>query len=168
MSDKHAHFGLEWSKRENSLSRILRDSRIHLDLFNHVFGELIGEGSHRIVYEWQRNPKKWVIKVDTGDRHANIIEEEVWSYARNTKVAKWFAPVADMSAGGRLLLQRRCVPLAKDKYPKKIPDFFTDLKYANFGMLDGQFVCMDYANSLIMNKGLFTGKMQIAEWWDQI
>lgn len=166
MSDTHAHFGLQWSTRENCLGRILRDSRIHTDIFNMIFGEYIGEGVHRTVFAYAPLPKKWVIKVDTGNRNANIMEEETWAHVQGTKVAKWFAPVRELSDGGRLLIQRRCTPLPKDQYPKKVPEFFTDLKYANWGMLDGQFVCMDYANSLAMTKGLFTGKMQIAKWWE--
>lgn len=166
MSDTHAHFGLEWSEREKALGRIMRDSRIHTDIFNEVFGEYIGTGLHRVVFAHPEYPKKWVVKVDVGNRNANIIEEEVWSYAKDTKLAKWFAPVAELSAGGRLLLQRRCTALERSKYPKKIPDFFTDLKYSNWGMLDGRPVCLDYANSLVMTKGLFTGKMQIARWWE--
>lgn len=166
MSDTHAHFGLEWSNREQALGRILRDSRCHTDIFNWVFGALIGEGLHRSVFEYAPSPKKWVIKVDIGNRNANIMEEETWVHVEHTKMAKWFAPVADLSHGGRLLLQRRCEKLDKSKYPKKVPELFINLKYSNWGLLDGKPVCFDYANSLAMTKGMFTGKMIDAKWWE--
>lgn len=167
MSDTHAHFGLEWSDREQALGRILRDSRCHTDIFNRVFGKLLGRGAHRMVFEYAPAPRKWVIKVDVGNRNANIMEEETWAHVQYTKMGKWFAPVSELSHGGRLILQRRCVMVTdKSKYPKKVPDFFTDLKYKNWGTLDGRFVCLDYANSLAMTKGLFTGKMQTANWWE--
>lgn len=160
-------FRLHHSDRSIAMATVLRHAIIGEEFFNFICGNLLGSGIHRYVFEYKPSPS-WVIKIDAGDRNANVMEEEMWQYVQHSKIAKWFAPVKNLSPCGRILLQKKCtqgVPHAQ--YPKKIPEFFADTKYANWGKLNGNMVCLDYANSLVMNTGLFSGKMKPAEWWGE-
>ena len=63
-----------------------------------------------------------------------------------TAISRWLAPCEFLSPDGRILLQTRAEPLPFDyRLPDKLPAFLTDLKRANFGLLDGKLVCVDYA-----------------------
>lgn len=46
-----------------------------------------------------------------------------------------------------------------------MPSFFSDLKYQNFGVLDGHLVAHDYGYSNILSQGL-TKRMRKAVWRD--
>jgi len=98
------------------------------------------------------------------------MEEEVlfeWMMVKDTNIAKWFAPCVAISDCGMFLLQKRIEKIPKNQYPKYIPSFFGDLKYGNFGMLNGQFVCCDYAGFILSSMAhKWSGKLKKADWWD--
>lgn len=57
--------------------------------------------------------------------------------------------------------------LPKEQYPKLIPSFFGDTKYANFGWLNGHFVCVDYASFMYTSMShKWNGKLKKANWWE--
>lgn len=127
-------------------------------------GSKLGFGIHRTVYEYNPDPT-CVIKVATQDdgRQANLIEAYVWEQIAEAKsIAKWFAPVVMVSPAGKYLVMKKAeFGLPKD-YPKKLPHFFTDVKYDNYGFIKGHLVCVDYARVIL--HGL-TLKMKPARWW---
>lgn len=133
------------------------------DGFDLLCGKQIGSGISRNVFECRLDPTL-VVKVQRDDTRApleNMMEFEVWQSVMMTEHAKWFAPVELLSTTGRILLQKRTMP-SRD-LPKKVPAFFTDLKPSNWGILDGQPVCHDYALNLLMELGL-SNKMRKANW----
>lgn len=155
------------------MDEIMKSRILQEEVFSCLCGKYLGAGIHREVFEYKPDPK-WVIKIDIGDRHANIMEEEIWAHVVDViqkvggrQLKDWFAPVKQLSPCGRVVLQRKCnTKFDRDKFPKKIPDFFSDTKYQNWGLLNGLVVCFDYANNLALTNGLFTGKMKPANWWE--
>lgn len=139
---------------------------IHKEFFNTLIGKKLGRGSARTVYAFTANADM-VIKVETkGESFQNIREWEYWQEMKDSPVAKWLAPCLYISPCGSVLIQSRVLPLDRNKYPEKIPHFFTDTKYNNFGLYKGKFVCMDYGN-IPFAKGV-TSKMVKAEWWSDV
>lgn len=135
------------------------------ELFNFALGNKLGYGAYRDVFEFKFN-SKYVIKVAIEDagRQANLLEEKVWQEIDMTPVAKWFAPVISVSGAGKYLIQEKIEPLPKSQYPEKIPAFFTDTKYSNFGWLKGKgFVCCDFGTFNIF-RGIST-RMKKVNWW---
>jgi hypothetical protein len=120
----------------------------------------MGYGTHRAVYLSKLLPD-CVIKMELGDRFANVIEWEVWNAVKDTEHAKWFAPCLHLSPNGMILVQQKTEPAYE--YPKEIPAYFTDIKGENFGMLNGNFVCHDYGNNLLMERGM-TKRMRKVNW----
>ena len=141
---------------------------IYLDAFNLLCDRKIGSGTHRDVYEC-RIDRSLVVKVETSLEwrcFSNAREMQFWADHENfKKVADWLAPCVYLSPDARILCQKRVDPLTeqqKKELPEKIPGFLTDLKYRNFGMLDGRLVCVDYAIT-IPNPSL---RLRKAEWWE--
>jgi hypothetical protein len=113
------------------------------DLIRFCLGDKISEGAYRAVYEFDLIPNT-VIKISLGGT-PNIVEFEVWEQLKDTPYAKWLAPCLHISPTGHFLIQRKCKPVPPDyKLPKKLPEFFTDLKRENWGLLNGKLVCVDY------------------------
>lgn len=136
------------------------------DLLNHCFGDCLASGRDRVVYEWLPDPKL-VAKIELRSRSfQNVIEAETWDRIKETKWARWFAPVASISPAGTMLLMRRTSAATRDDFPKKIPAFFTDTKLENWGRLNGQLVCHDYGIHLLMERGM-TNDMRCAKWWSE-
>lgn len=136
------------------------------ELFDFMLGRKIGYGVYREVFNCRFNDK-YVVKVANGDggRSANILEYKLWSDMYLTPLEKWFAPVMGVSESGKYLIQEKVEMLPKSQYPEKIPHFFTDTKYSNFGHLEGKgFVCVDFGSFNIF-KGVST-RMVKAEWWE--
>lgn len=122
------------------------------DAFNLLCGKLLGEGIHRKVFECRIRPDL-VVKVehDTDWRYfANVLEMRFWDdHQYFDKVAQWLAPCEYMSPDGRILLQRRTLPIVDSSaLPAQLPAFLSDVKVDNFGMLDGRLVCVDYAMTI--------------------
>lgn len=131
-----------------------------------IIGKLLGEGIHRCVYDFLPDPTKVikVAKLEEG-RGMNLQEYKLWQDFQGTPLVKWFAPVHDVSAAGKYLIQDKLESLPKEKYPKKIPAFFQDTKYKNFGWHPKlKFVCCDYGAFNIW-RGV-TQKMVKANWWE--
>ena len=122
------------------------------DLFNMVCGKQLGRGAHREVFECKIRPDL-VVKVESGDTRyfANVLEMKFWSdHMYCEKVANWLAPCEYLSPDGRILMMRRAEPISRDyKLPDMMPAFLTDLKRENFGFVDGKFVCIDYAITIL-------------------
>lgn len=133
------------------------------DAFNLLCGKLLGEGIHRTVYECRIRPDL-VVKVESAEqRHfANVVESKFYDdHEYVQQIVCWLAPVEYLSPDGRILLQRRCRPIADDdRLPDKLPAFLSDIKRNNFGWLDGRLVCVDYAMT-IPNPSV---RMRKADW----
>lgn len=116
------------------------------DCFNMICGNKLGGGVSRTVFDSPLN-SDWVIKVETGTKFQNIFEFETWrnfSYSDCEEIAVWLAPCYFMSPEGKVLIQQKCEPIPKSMLPKKVPTFLTDLKQENWGLLNGNPVCIDY------------------------
>lgn len=136
------------------------------DLQSLVFGEILGIGVHRKVAVYKPDPTL-VIKCAVETPNINTLEDEMWMMIRDTSIAKWFAPCVEISDCGMFLLQKRTEPCPKDKYPTKIPSFFGDLKYRNFGLLNGKFVCHDYASFMYTSMShKWSERLVTAHWWE--
>ena len=153
--------------------RIPRQCRVNMiselsqfeDLKGLLFGELLGVGVHRKVGVFLPDPTL-VIKCVIETPNINVLEDEMWLMIKDTKLAKWFAPCVSISDCGMFLLQKRVQRLPKEQYPKLIPSFFGDLKYSNFGWLDGHFVCCDYASFMCTSMvHKWNEKLTKADWW---
>ena len=119
-----------------------------------LLGEKIGSGCFRDVYECKLNDK-YVVKVmrdDAIDTFANVIEWKIWEEIQDYKtMSKWFAPCEFITDDGKVLIQHKVRIRDIEKYPKKVPTFFTDIKQDNFGFIGKQLVCFDY-NTTILTK----------------
>lgn len=153
-------------ERNAAMDIILHDRIIGTEFFNLVCGNLLGSGVSRYVFEYKPD-KKYVVKVDCSNYNANSNEYHIWEQLEYVeKMNKWFAPIKLLTTSGRVMLQRRCkTGLAYDDYPKKVPEFFTDLKYQNWGMLDRRWVCFDYASTLLLELN-YNFKLKNAKWWN--
>ena len=87
-------------------------------------------------------PGELVLKVDKNGESENKNEWRVWNQIKNTDKAAWFAPCVDLTKDGLIMV--RTYPLDRRGYPDEVPGFFGDIKYRNFGILNGIFVCHDY------------------------
>lgn len=148
-----------------AMDRIINNKIVSLEILDFLCDDYLGGGISRFVFDFKLN-KKFVVKIDCSDRNANVIEHNIWVEAKQyePKLQKWFAPCHELSRCGRIMLQRKCkTGIPFDQFPKKIPDFFVDRKYQNWGMLDGKMVCFDYAGTILSNLGNF--KMVDANWW---
>ncbi len=121
---------------------------VYEDLYNMFCGDLIGEGVHRMVFDCKVRPDL-VVKVERSDFRyfANVFEMQFWSeYSGDESIGKWLAPCEFLSPDGRILLQKRCDPLPLNfEFPEMMPSFLCDFKRGNYGLLDGNLVCVDYA-----------------------
>ncbi len=147
---------------------ILGSTTITRDFIGLFLGKKIGAGMSRTVYLC-REDTSCVIKIESASkRFQNVLEWEIWETVKHTKLKKWFAPCIAISDCGTVLIQKRANAINKEQYPKKIPAFFGDTKYQNFGMIGKQFVCLDYGTCHIpaINKGL--GKqMKKSKFWEE-
>lgn len=118
-----------------------------------MIGKCIGSGASRRVYE-VRSDKSLVLKVEyEGGTFHNQQEWLIWKEMKDWPIADWFAPCVDIDGYGNVLIQRRTEPFTSEKDFRialqrtrggVIPDIFSDIHYANFGMLDGRVTCHDY------------------------
>jgi len=131
-----------------------------------LIGKKMGSGMHRTTYDCLLNGE-WVVKVADDERMgrgANCLEYKIWQEIQySDDVGKFFAPCIDISEGGKYLIQEKVEKARKKDYPSKIPHFFTDVKYDNFGFLRGKFVCVDYG-SLLIWRGIDKVRMVKAHW----
>ena len=140
---------------------------ISLDFFRVMTGKWLGGGIARGVYVLGTDPSL-VVKIETASySFQNAMEWEVWCDLQNTgnKVEKWFSPCHYISPCGIVLIQSRTKLIDKSRFPKKMPSFFTDLKYQNFGEYDGRIVAHDYGYNRFIHLGATT-RMRSAAWRD--
>ena len=132
--------------KQEAIDHILTDRIVMLEFTRFFLGDYLGKGVSRYVFDFKFN-KNFVVKIDISNWNANNAEYNIWEFVQHyPNLARWFAPVDKMSRCGRVLLQRKCkTDLKKELYPKKIPTFIGDVKYDNFGMLNGKIVCLDYS-----------------------
>lgn len=156
-----------WPTDDSSISCHFTDT-IALDFFRVMTGKWLGGGIGRGVYVHGTDPNL-VIKIENQSySFQNISEWEVWGDLNDMDsdhARKWFAPCHYISPCGVVLIQARTWPLDKARFPDKMPNFFTDLKYQNFGMFEGRLVSHDYGFHRFISLGA-TARMRIADWRD--
>jgi len=133
--------------------------------FGHAFcGTRLGVGIGREVFEFLPDLTK-VVKIETSSRSfQNALEWETWNDLGKTKHGKWLAPCRFISPCGIVMIMDRTDPVRDGDMPGRIPEWLSDLKRENYGMLNGQFVCHDYGRNLLLNHGAFAGKMVKRKW----
>ena len=122
------------------------------DLISMICGKKIGSGSFRDVYGFNIDPNRWVVKIEPKNTDCNITEFLLWDEIQGLKgnlawVKEWFAPIQWCSPNGKVIIMERTSKYPKTKTlqrPKKVPDFFMDIKSDNFGWIGDKFVCHDY------------------------
>lgn len=150
----------------------IREAQLRSDLgrnlYDFIIGDLIGEGSKRAVFEYNLD-KRYVVKLAVRP-DANFREHDLWNELKHDDVSKWLAPCHWISHYGDIMLQYKTEPLPDDfKMPKKLPEFLTDIKKSNFGLLNGKLVAHDYdltlnANFAIKSKMRKVHKTFIKDW----
>ena len=127
----------------------------------------IGRGTTRKVFAIDGN-LHWVVKYEMyGEAPlANMMEYSIWKACEHYEPGrKWLAPCGPLDLGGKFLLQRRVATPPDDfVWPDRIPNWLTDTKKRNFGLLDGRLVACDYAMDLPLAKGIST-RMWKVNWW---
>ena len=141
---------------------------VSVDMFNLMCGKWLGGGIGRGVYVLGIDPSL-VIKVETtSSSFQNIMEWEVWNaleLAEEEDAMAWFAPCHYISSCGTVLIQARTKPIDKSQAPEKLPSYFTDVKYQNFGWYDGRIVAHDYGYNKFVSLGSKC-KLKRAQWYD--
>lgn len=135
---------------------------VNRDFFYMILGDVLGAGEYRIVYE-HLHRDDLVLKFEP-NAHAfqNIAEWDFWNDNRGRKsVARWLAPCEFISPCGIILAMKRTTKPQHADYPKTVPEFLTDLKHKNFGMLDGKLVAHDYGLYHVTTPT----KRVKADWW---
>jgi hypothetical protein len=112
-----------------------------------IYGELLGEGRFRKVYEYLPD-KNYVVKVNKPyisktdeilHHDFNLYEYKNFLLLKTYNLDHWVAECFYLD--GIFLMQR------VDKLPKglhRIPTFFPERKTDNYGWLDDHIVCIDY------------------------
>lgn len=146
-----------------SISDTYFDGTLRNDLFRLVCGEMLGYGVARQVYRCILDPSV-VIKFESRSQSfQNILEWDVWQAIQRTDLAKWFAPCVQIGAAGAVLIMKKTEPIRVEELPKRIPNFLTDLKPANWGIYEGRPVVHDYGLHLLKEKGM-TKRMVKVDW----
>lgn len=140
---------------------------MHNELEQMFCGKYLGEGIHRKVFVYKPN-HDLVIKIahdSARGRAMNVLEHALWQEIEDEKIARWFAPVVQLSQAGKYLIQDRAYQGPPDRYPKLVPHFFTDLQYGNFGFIGKRLVCMDYG-AIVIHQGFHPVRMVKPKWWE--
>lgn len=147
--------------------KILRDCQNAplFELRRLLVGEMIGFGATRRVFDCKLS-NKFVVKIQYVGGFHNAIEFEVWEAVGPAYWwSRWFAECIFISNDGKLLIQEKVdMERAYSEYPKKIPRFFTDIKYDNYGFVGNQLKCVDYSNVMAMLTGFLDKKFRSAHW----
>jgi len=158
---------------------IVKDTGVTAAALDMVLGEYIGSGATRVVYSYGPDPR-YVVKIQDDETSGfdNVIEWSIWSLVENYQaeayrdITRWFAPCKCISDNGRMLIQRKTKPInSMADLPDKIPNFFTDIKPENFGLIGKNLVCHDYADVLYrlgylgFNKRMRSAKKAFAEFY---
>lgn len=138
------------------------DDLLHREAFELLCGELIASGMSRSVYVF-RLDTEYVVKVEDRNTQTfqNVSEWQAWQAVKDTPYRRWFAPIAQISGNGRILIMKRTKPATK--FPERMPAFLGDFWKQNYGTLDGRLVCHDYGVHYLYERGL-TSRMLRAKW----
>jgi hypothetical protein len=135
------------------------------DALNWMCGDIIAEGAYRKVFPYGPDPSRFVVKWEKGvTRFCNITEYQIWEELCETEIGKWLAPVRSLSPCGIWLLQERCMPMGLADRPKRVPEFFADIKPENWGLLGGKPVCFDYGNHALFTKAARRSRLKTVYW----
>ena len=128
-------------------------------------GKLIDSGSTRFVYECKLH-NGYVVKEEISQPCINNISEHIiWDCFKYAPwYAKWFSEVVFISSSGKYLVMKKLFVNTDNKFPKRVPYFFTDLKKKNFGYDGKLFKCCDYAFVIQKMSGLMTPKLINVKW----
>jgi hypothetical protein len=152
---KKVKMGTRYNQKNYSVyDKILENPYTTHEIMHWYLGDLIGEGASRWVFDYNDD---LVLKVEKGDWMSNAIEYDTWVAVQDTKWAKWFAPIVDISDNGRLLWQKKCKKVYEQ--PKKLPSFFSDVKLSNLGELNGRIVAVDYSINKLIEAGMKGAKL---------
>lgn len=126
-------------------------------------GKLIATGQDRHVFA-HKFDDSLVIKLQTAYGTQNAVECSTWERHKSyPDVAKWLAPVVSRSSSMRVIVQKRTMPMLEA--PKQLPNFLTDHKVQNYGLLNNKVVCHDYGLGIFCNDTREI-KMENVTWWD--
>lgn len=155
----------------NLYDEVLNDIRaggvFATDFAGMMLGAVLGAGESRIVFQ-NKLDSSTVIKVERRSKSFhNVAEWDTWNNFIDTPLEPWLAPCLDISSCGIYLIQRKTVVAAAKDYPEKVPTFFTDTKYSNWGLYDDRLVCHDYANSTLYRPGAHKNLVN-AQWWKEL
>lgn len=122
---------------------------INTELILSLCGQKIGAGSFRMVYEYNLDPEKYVIKLEPNNTESNMSEYLLWDEIQGLCgelewVKNWFAPILWCSPNGKILVMQKTEEKPNKQRPKEVPAFFQDVKYDNWGWIGNKFVCHDY------------------------
>ena len=136
---------------------------VNRDFFHLMMGDVLGAGEFRIVYE-HLHREDLVLKWEpNAHSFQNIMEWDFWhDNKHDKKVARWLAPCEFISPCGIILVQRKTTKPERSQYPNVVPEFLTDLKRRNFGMLKGKLVAHDYG----LHNVKVPTRLKKATWWD--
>lgn len=143
------------------------DGNVSIDMFNLMCGKWLGGGISRGVYVLGIDPSL-VIKIETvSGSFQNVMEWETWSSLEldDGPAMDWFAPCHYISSCGTILIQARTRPIDKSQAPKKMPSYFTDVKYQNFGWYDNRIVAHDYGYHKFVSLGSKCNLKRVT-WYD--
>lgn len=145
------------------------------DLAGLFLGEMLGSGVGRTVYVLATDPSKVVKFETTAGSFQNVIEWQTWNDLQGTRVARYLAPCHWISPCGIVLVQSRVQTLptleaeacggGRSLRKVQLPEFLTDLKRENYGLLDGRVVACDYGSNLAINHGACASKLRTPTWW---
>lgn len=129
---------MEWGKTMEG------DAFVFEEAFNVLCGSLIGEGTYRKVFQCTLDPAL-VVKVERDPHNfMNVHEWRNWELLREWSGSSWLAPCRMISPRGTILIQERAISIYPEDMPDKVPSFLSDLKWENFGRINGRIVCRDY------------------------
>lgn len=112
---------------------------------NFTLGKKLGGGMSREVFVNRADPNT-IIKVEnSGIHNQNTMEWLIWEQFKHVKsIAKWLCPCHTSSYNGTFLIMDYARDMLPDEKPKKVPEFISDVKLENFGILNGKPVLRDY------------------------
>ncbi len=136
---------------------------VNRDFFHMIVGKVIGAGEFRIVFEHEHRDDLVLKFEPNANSFQNIAEWDFWRDNKdNKRVARWLAPCVYLSPCGIIMAQKKTTKPTEADFPNMVPEFLTDLKRRNFGLLDEVLVAHDYG----LHRVTVPTKRKKASWWD--
>lgn len=143
------------------LNLFVNDWFLLSDFADFFVGDLISRGHARSVYQYAHSPG-YVIKIDMSGQFNNVSEWDIWHNTKENKdISKFLAPCIRLSSCGRVMLQKKTIPVKLEELPTEVPAFLSDLKLENWGKIGKNVVCHDYANHKFFTYG---SELVVADW----